>query len=80
MITHPQDRDPNASSQSRRIVDLNALQLWRTGNWVLLASEPGEGLPEVDGRLGVLEGDLVDRRQVTGASGLDISDDEINPL
>ena len=80
MITHPQDRDPNASSQGRRIVDLNALQFWRTGNWVLLASEPGEGLPEVDGRLGVLEGDLVNRRQVTGASGLDISDDEVNPL
>ena len=65
-VTHPQNWDPDTSSQSDGIVDSDPLKLGRAGDRLFIRNRGLEiaiGLAQGDGRLGLLEDDLVDGGQ-----------------
>ena len=53
----------DSGSQGHRVEDANPVELSRTRDRTFPASEAFESLPELDGGLGLLQHNLVDRRQ-----------------
>ena len=77
-INYPEDRNPDSSCQGHRVVGCNPLELSWSADWILATSKTPESLPELVGRLGLVQNDLVDGRQAGRPTNMDIRNPELD--